>query len=902
MVIIAGCSPPGNVSPTPFTLPTFTPRPEIEGQHPAPSPTPGAEGGTGPAQTGGQVVTYVPSEGIGHIAVRLTFPQVPRYADGAGVVVDVAPFFTSVDDFYEDLDAAPLGLIRVAYLWPGNESRSTGARSDGAFDYGGEASIRALRDVIRFAAGEIPDAEGRYIGDLSPFPVLTDQVGLYAFSHPGIAAVNVLALYGDQLEVRYFVGRENPTADALSAVEIGYWGEGGRPVLNPLYRYPDDYSPTGITLDYSTVRWAAGHRYTQQPAYLGYPYFDLNGNDRYDEGDFILGHKVPSMFDKRVYSAALTRALQENGALADEDWPADLATPEEAAAWWAFRITPPRYPLLAEKTPDLKVLLLFCVDDHVQPLADNPHIHQAYDGFHHVAGLWTRLNPDAAYLPAERFPGYQDHPANTEPDDWAISDDWGYPSVPVGTKLAPQGAVAEMADRTHEENWAPDLSAPLYPLEVSQAEGAVPPSRDEHPCGDGVCTGRETPQNCPQDCARPTGTGQPAGEGGARRGFIVVHCDPQEILNLHENYDPATFDYDGNGHYSGEDAWQALMDLVDLADAYGIHLTLQFSPPYIDFMRQPGCDALLGEGRVYPAAAGGVAYTHCIDLVRAWEANGHELSLHHHGPNHDPLKFDGYTNREVYAVKGQRVCSADDGPACGCEQGRCYWCAPPDSTLACRGYAGPPPGPVGRDLEWKGSIEGPDGMMALVYSVFDEGTIRSYCSNHVDEVSDMPSDPAIIYTTQGTGYDNAPAPMCIAYDVEREFHTEPKYAWFYSHGFVFNRRDLEAVKTTMQEMLSGEPGHVLGMVFHVNNFLRSEINPDDPLFGLTVCDLFAYLSAPEDGGGPVRIETLTDLMIAAGKTEAPDPCEEVCFSLDESSERASYTVPVSPPANCPSDR
>ncbi|HEY80710.1 MAG TPA: hypothetical protein G4O05_06490 [Caldilineae bacterium] len=71
-------------------------------------------------------------------------------------------------------------LVRVAYLWSGKESRSTGARSDGEYDYGGEVSIRALRDVIRFASGEIPDAEGRYIGDLSPFPVLTDQVGLYA--------------------------------------------------------------------------------------------------------------------------------------------------------------------------------------------------------------------------------------------------------------------------------------------------------------------------------------------------------------------------------------------------------------------------------------------------------------------------------------------------------------------------------------------------------------------------------------------------------------------------------------------------------------------------------------------------------------------------------------------------
>ncbi len=847
----------GHRNPTMGTSSTTLPEPairsEVEDQHPLPPPRPQANGGTTPAQAGGQVVTYVPSTGIGNIAVRLTFPQAPRYPDGAGVVVDVAPFFTPVNDFYEDLDAAPIGLIRVAYLWPGKESQSTGARSDGEFDYGGETSIQALRDVIRFAAGQIPDADGHYIGDLSPVPVLTEQVGLYAFSHPGIAVVNVLALYGDQLNVRYFVGRENPTVDALSAVELGYWGENNQPVLNPLYRYPDNYSPITITLDYSSVRWNAEHQYPQQPAYVGYPYFDLNGNEQYDQTDFILGYKVPNMLGKRVYSAALTRALRDNGALTDTGWPAELATPEEAAAWWTFRVTPPRYLLLAGKTPDLKVLLLFAKDDHVQPLLDKPHIHQAYDGFRHAAGLWTRLNPDAAYLPEAQFPGYQDHPANTEPSDWADARDWGYPSVNVGPKLAPQSAVAEMADRIHENNWSPDLDASFYPLMVAE-----------------------------------------------RKGFIVVHCDPQEVLNLHDNYDPAFFDYDGNGHYDAEDAWQALMDLVDLADSYGIPLTLQFSPPYVDFMRQSRCDNLLGEGRVYPRN-GEVLYTRCRDLVMAWGANGHELSLHHHGPLHDPLKFDGYTNRRVYSSGGKRPCYDDGGVTCECPGGACYWCAPPDSALFCQMYIDEQPhGLIGSDPEWKGPIEGPQGMMALVYSVFGTGTIRSFCSDHYDEIPDMPSDPHIIYTTQGTGYTNDPTsyPKCIGYDVGREYHTAPKFTWFYSHGPVFNHDDLDEAKVAMREMLSDKAGHVLGLVFHVNNFLRSEIDLDSPRYSHVIRELFAHLTAPDDGGGPIQIRTLSALMVEAGKTEAPDPCVEACFTLDESSEQASYTIPVPPPPYC----
>ncbi len=441
---------------------------------------------------------------------------------------------------------------------------------------------------------------------------------------------------------------------------------------------------------------------------------------------------------------------------------------------------------------------------------------------------------------------------------------------------------------------------------TQSAENEKAPLREgntAHPCGDGVCDERENLRNCPQDCS-PAGseqnappTGSAISANGPRRGFILIHADPQEILNLHENYDPAIADYDHNGTYEAEDAWQALMDLVDLADSYAIPLTLQFSPPYIDFMQQPRCDRLLAGGRAYPKNSN-TLYTRCLDLVMAWEENGHEISLHHHGPHHDPLKFDGYTNREVYTTDGKRACYDDRGQTCSCPQGRCYWCAPPESPLVCQEYtAEAPPGPIGSDPEWKGRIEeGPNNMMALVYSAFGKGRIRSYCSNHGEEISDIPSDPAIIYTTQGIGYLNDSLPKCIAYDVKREYHEETKYAWFYSHGPVFKYAYLEDVKDALREMRSDQ---VIGLVFHVNDFLKSEVNPDDPRYSRHIRLLFAYLAAPEDGGGAIRIATLSDLMLEAGKEAAPDPCVETCFTLDEDSERAAYTVPVPPPPTCP---
>ncbi len=480
LLLLMACS-PASLIPTAEPSPPSTTLPTEEATL-SPTVPPATPEVSAPSQRGtpgGQLITYLNSEGIGKIAVRITFPQQPRYPDGAGVVVSISPFLTRHDDFDEELEVGSLGLIHIAYLWPGTSSASSGVRSEGVDDYGGPQSIQALRDVIRFAAGLLPDVNGQTLGDLSPFPVLTDNVGLYAFSHPGIAAVNVLALYGDQLPVAYLVGRENPTVDTITAMELGHWGEHGEPQVNPLYHYPESYSPTAIHLDYSRLRWDAEMTYPQHRQFIGYPYFDLNDNGRYDGGDFILSYKVPTMEGKRLYSAALTQALLDNGALTAETWPDDLLPPQEAAEAWAFRSTPARYPLLREKAPDLKVMLVFDAHDHVQPLPDKPNVHQAYDGFHATAGLWVRLNPDRAYVEALHLQGlerYREHPANQEPDDWMEINEWAHPHARAAGMRVSQAAVAEMADRTHDNRWEDDLDALLFPLEAEAAPATTEPT------------------------------------------------------------------------------------------------------------------------------------------------------------------------------------------------------------------------------------------------------------------------------------------------------------------------------------------------------------------------------------------------------------------------------------------
>jgi hypothetical protein len=147
-----------------------------------------------------------------------------------------------------------------------------------------------------------------------------------------------------------------------------------------------------------------------------------------------------------------------------------LATPAETQAAWPFRITVHNYPAFVTQAPNLKVMLVFAQDDHVQAAETKPHIHQAWDGFVVAAGLsWVRMNPDLAYVQAinpSYGAGFPDNPANSEPADWHNIRPWGFPAGPGGVRenvwLA---SVAEMADRVRANNWDDNLDEVLvkYP-------------------------------------------------------------------------------------------------------------------------------------------------------------------------------------------------------------------------------------------------------------------------------------------------------------------------------------------------------------------------------------------------------------------------------------------------------
>ena len=254
-----------------------------------------------PLSAGEIGIVALPVEGIGEIAVRIALPVRPRYAEGAPVVVIVPTFFTPGRGFTTDPEATQLGMVTLTLLWPGISEPETGAHRGGGEDFGGPDSTRALAAVVRYAAGGLVDAEGAHLDQRATMTVLTDEVGLFAFSHPGIAATNLMAEYGASLRgmLDWYVGSENPTDDALCAVEAGHFGPDRAAVTNEAYQ---GLGPKGLQIDYGHVGWeqSAAH-----PS--GVPVIGVGTAHPY-----VLGDKVPRFYGKRTWSTALTAALRDS--------------------------------------------------------------------------------------------------------------------------------------------------------------------------------------------------------------------------------------------------------------------------------------------------------------------------------------------------------------------------------------------------------------------------------------------------------------------------------------------------------------------------------------------------------------------------------------------------------------
>jgi hypothetical protein len=418
-------------------------------------------------QAGGILYTHINSPENGKIAVRVDLPVSPRYGDTAPIVVMASTWFVEKYNlentpFHLVYNPVDVGAISVSHLWPGKTDPETNINSEGTYDFGGPKSLAALRDTIRFALGEISNTNGLYLHEMIAVNPLYDNVGMFASSHAGVVATNVMAYYGESFpDLKYFVGRENPTLAKMYPLEIGHFDDRHKPIYNPYYDY-EGYTPTTIAVDYSHLDWIKNNQFPE-----GRPIFRVPGGV-----DYILDNKGPNINGKRWFSHALTQALFDNDVFTLDTWPKDVATPQQTRDFWLDRVVVHNYKAVGENLPNLRVLLPFATYDHVQVAPDKPHIHQAYDGFHKTAGLWTRLNCDLVYVQAEIHPnasletGFPDNDANTEPVSWYTeAESWGFTGKLDGkmtNRNVPLAGIAEMADRVQVDNWEPNLDAVLF--------------------------------------------------------------------------------------------------------------------------------------------------------------------------------------------------------------------------------------------------------------------------------------------------------------------------------------------------------------------------------------------------------------------------------------------------------
>ncbi|MFM8393796.1 MAG: hypothetical protein ACKOB4_07695, partial [Acidobacteriota bacterium] len=159
----------------------------------------------------------LPSESTGvsggTLALRIFSPSgssMMRHNEGAPVLI-LAPGGETPGTLEAPIPRAT-GAIRIAFLYPGGRDGTTQRASSGSYDYRGERSIAAMRDVILYAAGQLPDSQGRLINQVVPVPVQTANIGLFGSSNGGNMVVAVLARHGRQLSrfVRYIIQWESP--------------------------------------------------------------------------------------------------------------------------------------------------------------------------------------------------------------------------------------------------------------------------------------------------------------------------------------------------------------------------------------------------------------------------------------------------------------------------------------------------------------------------------------------------------------------------------------------------------------------------------------------------------------------------------------------------------------------
>jgi len=385
-------------------------------------------------------------------------PPVPRYAEGAPVVVHVPGGWEARGSTSPESPLISAGFIQILFNFPGGGAGTK--KSGGEYDDRGENCIRALRDIALFAMGKKADKNGKVLGDLTgDIAPLYSNVGLCGWSNGGNATITAAgAFVHDLAGLAWIVNWESPVGDGMPNVEAGRNDQ-----LNPAY------DPNTGTWDFSRLAFSDTLTVSAKtPDVKGGFYFDMNGNGSYDAADFrpeayVYVFKAGTV--KAYYSVRL-RTEAENRGLVPPSAPTTLATVEETQAFWNYRNGENWIEAAIAGNANLLFMVTASEEDHVQGAQDHPHVLIQYEAFRAAGARFVRLNPDRAYVEAvgdSSYPKAADNPAFIQYDHLSIRnalEPEGADKVP--DEIFTAAGVVELADRTQANNLSAQLDSVLF--------------------------------------------------------------------------------------------------------------------------------------------------------------------------------------------------------------------------------------------------------------------------------------------------------------------------------------------------------------------------------------------------------------------------------------------------------
>jgi hypothetical protein len=448
--------------------------------------------------------TYLPSEsapGQG-LALNLMYSAKPRYKEGAPVLV-VVPGGQGSQGLDFDMHAAQQGFVELRFAFPGGGK--PGFMSSGIYDNRGIKSQEAVRDVLRFAAGEIPDCQGRKISELFSFHLANKTIGAVGWSNGGNTLLVTLGKFGEQLPfVKWLAFYESPVGSMFYPPALG----GAQDMLmNKHYR--QGTGATGqVIVDFRNLAYQAGvvkdkgaRKKGEEPGLPGVAFFDENANGTWDEtSEFAIPYSTDVGFDKQIYAPPVTRALfnlprfqpPKTPKKKSKSEPAvelPFASYDESLAFYRERDGSLYIKQVVEQHPDMAVSIFAGRLDHLQRQPDHPHIAMLYNTFLAAKPKFVRLNPSSAYVGTISFmkaATFAENRPNTSVEADLI-DQYLEPQGLLPVYAYMDAAVSELSDRVYTNKWTKMLEAPL----INYSNGAKPPEPPGSK-GKSAAAGKET--------------------------------------------------------------------------------------------------------------------------------------------------------------------------------------------------------------------------------------------------------------------------------------------------------------------------------------------------------------------------------------------------------------------------